>query len=182
MGLLMRMNERLAETEKELEEALQGKHGVSTSQPPETAPISTTAPPTTIVVVPLAVPASTTGTSASATTTAATTAVPDTSLSMEEMMKEIKALELQMAELKEAKEKLAKLEVNYDKSKMTVAEKTREVKALESKVKSLEKDLTLHKTLTEIKTILWTKIAQSITDQWRSIQTIYEQIELIEIA
>jgi len=63
-----------------------------------------------------------------------------------------------------------------------VAEKTREVKALENKVKSLEKDLTLHKTLSEIKTILWTKIGQSITDQWRSIQTIHEQIELIEIA
>ena len=97
-------------------------------------------------------------------------------------MEEIKALELQMAELKEAKEKLAKIEVNYDKSKITVAEKTREVKALENKIKSLEKDLTLHKTLTEIKTILWTKIGQSITDQWTSIQTIHDQIKLIGIA
>ena len=87
-----------------------------------------------------------------------------------------------MAELKEAKEKLAKLEVSYDRSKITVAEKTRDVKALENKVKSLEKDLTLHKPLSEIKTILWTKIGQSITDQWRSIQTINEEIEFIEIA
>jgi len=63
-----------------------------------------------------------------------------------------------------------------------VAEKTREVMALENKVKSLEKDLTLHKTLSEIKTILWTKIDQSIIDQWSSIQTIHEQIELIEMA
>ena len=54
--------------------------------------------------------------------------------------------------------------------------------ALENKVKSLEKDLTLHKTLSEIKTILWTKIDQSIIDQWSSIQTIHEQIELIEMA
>ena len=52
---------------------------------------------------------------------------------MEEMMKEIKDLEIQMAELKETKEKLAKIEVSCDKSKMTVAEKTREVKALENK-------------------------------------------------
>lgn len=52
-----------------------------------------------------------------------------------------------MAELKEAKEKLTKIEVRCDKSKIIVAEKTKEVKALESKVKSLEKDLTLHKTL-----------------------------------
>jgi len=46
----------------------------------------------------------------------------------------------------------------------------------------LEKYLTLHKTLAEIKTILWTKIGQSIPNQWRSIQTIHEKIELIEIA
>lgn len=97
-------------------------------------------------------------------------------------MKAVKELEVQMLELKEAKEKLAKLEVIYDKSKITVAEKTREIKALENKVKSLEKDLTLHKPLADIKTILWTKIGQSITNQWQSIQTIHEQIELIEIA
>jgi len=69
-----------------------------------------------------------------------------------------------MSELKETKEKLAKLEVSYDKSKITVAEETREVKALENKVKTLENDLTLHKPLADIKMILWTKIRQSITD------------------
>jgi len=87
-----------------------------------------------------------------------------------------------MAELKETKEKLAKIEVSYDKSKMTVAEKTREVKALENKIKALEKDLTLHRTLTEIKTILWDKIGQSIADQWTTIQIIFDQIELIGVA
>jgi len=182
VSLLMRMNERLAKTEKALEEALQGKHGELASQQSQTSPIVTTAPPTATATVPPTVLESIAGTSALATTTAATTTVLDASLSMEEMMKEIKALELQMAELKAAKEKLAKVEVSYDKSKITVAKKTREVKALETKVKSLEKDLTLHKTLAEIKIILWTKIGQSITDQWTSIQSIHDQIELIEIA
>ena len=65
---------------------------------------------------------------------------------------------------------------------MTIAEKTREVKALENKIKALEKDLTLHRTLTEIKTILWDKIGQSIVDQWTAIQTIFDQIELIGVA
>jgi len=32
------------------------------------------------------------------------------------------------------------------------------------------------------KTILWAKIGQSITNQWQSIQTIHEQIELISMA
>ena len=65
---------------------------------------------------------------------------------------------------------------------MTVAEKTREVKALENKIKALEKDLTLHRTLTEIKTILWDNIGKAIVDQWTTIQTIFDQIELMEVA
>ena len=86
-------------------------------------------------------------------------------MSMQEMMRAVKELEIQMLELKEAKEKLAKLEVSYDKSKITVVEKTREIKALDNKIKYLEKELILHKTLLEIKSILWTKIGQSITYQ-----------------
>jgi len=77
---------------------------------------------------------------------------------MEDMMKAVKELEVQMTELKEAKEKLAKLEVSYDKSKMTVVEKTREINTLDNKIKALEKELTLDKTLVEIKEILWAKI------------------------
>ena len=45
-----------------------------------------------------------------------------------------------------------------------------------------KKDLTLHKPLADIKMILWTKIGQSITYQWRSIETMYEQMELIDRA
>jgi len=96
----MRMNERLTETEKELEQSLQGKQGVSTSQPPETTPISTTAPSTVTTTIPSTAPASTTGTSAADTLEATTTIVSDTSMSMQNMVEEIKALELQMAELK----------------------------------------------------------------------------------
>lgn len=65
---------------------------------------------------------------------------------------------------------------------MSVAEKTREIKALNDKIKALEKELALDKTLAEIKKILWGKINQSITGQWRSIQTMYEQVELIGLA
>jgi len=96
-------------------------------------------------------------------------------MSMEEMMKVVKELEIQMTELKEAKEKLTKLEASYDKSKMTVVEKKREITTLDNKIKSLEKELTLDKTLAEIKKILWAKIGQCITDQWQSIQTIHER-------
>ncbi len=91
-------------------------------------------------------------------------------------------LKLQVLELNEAKEMLAKLQISYDKSKMTVVEKTTGVKALENKVKALENDLSLDKPLEEIKGILWANINQSICNVWRSIQVIYEYIDLIAAA
>ena len=70
-----------------------------------------------------------------------------------------------MVELKDAKCKLAQLEEKYDKSKQHLAERTREVRALEKRIKDLEKKLTMSKVITEVKRILWAKIGQSITDQ-----------------
>ena len=89
-------------------------------------------------------------------------------------MKAVKELKAQVTEINDAKDRLAKLETSYDKSKMTVEEKQREIKALEAKVKTLEKELLLGKTLPEIKKIIWVKIGQSIQDQWRLIQAIFE--------
>ena len=177
MDLLMRMNERLSETEQELEKAIREKQGESTSQPSQIAPTITTAPPTVTTTVPPTGPASTAGTLATTTT-----AGSSTTMTTKELIKIMEELKLQVSEMKETKEKLAKLEINYDKSKMTVAERTREEKALENKVKALEKDLSLDKPMGEIKGILWANISQSIRDVWRSIQTIYEQIDLIVVA
>ena len=53
---------------------------------------------------------------------------------------------------------------------------------LENKVKSLEKDLTFDKPLSEIKKILWANITQSINYAWPSIQIIFEQIDLVKLA
>ena len=69
-------------------------------------------------------------------------------------MKAVKELENQVTEINVAKEKQAKLEASYDKSKMTVAEKQREIKALVAKVKTLEMELMLGNTLAEIKRII----------------------------
>jgi len=184
----MRMHKRLIETEGALEASLQGRQEGLISQPTQISLTLGTAPPTVTTSVPPTDTTTTVATSALASTLATIPAAPTTAagkeacLSMEEMMKEIKTLELQMTELKEAKEKLAKIEERYEKSKMDVAEKTRTIKTLEKRIKDLEKDLTLNKTLAEIKKILWAKIGQSITDQWPSIKTIYEKLELINIA
>ena len=125
MDLLMKMNQRIIQMEQELEKALQGKQGESTSQPPETAPLVSMVPPTQAAAIPLVIPTSTTATSTIDATTATATTAPESSMSMEEMMKAVKELEVQVTKVKQTKEKLAKLEASYDKSKMTVAEKTR---------------------------------------------------------
>jgi len=46
----------------------------------------------------------------------------------------------------------------------------------------LEKDLSLHKPVGEIRGILWKNIIQSLSGVWRSIQVIYEHIDLIKVA
>lgn len=98
---------------------------------------------------------------------------------MQKLMNEIQVLEAQMNELKDAKEKLAHIEEKCDKSKQQVAEKTREAKTLERKIKELEKEMTMGKAITELKKIIWLKIGQSITDQWQYIETIHEQMDLL---
>jgi len=103
--LLMSLHKRLIETESALEASLQGRQGELTSQPIQTTQILTIAPPTATITVPPTGPTSEAGTSSSAPVSATTIATKEqeTSLSMEGMMKEIKALEVQMVELKEAK-------------------------------------------------------------------------------
>ena len=118
-------------------------------------------------------------TSAPATSAPATTSEQAPSLDMQKMMKEIQVLEAQMAELNQTKEKLATINEKYDKSKQSVAEKAREVKALKEKIKELEKELSLDNVVAEIRKVLWAKIGQSITDQWQYIETIHEHIDLI---
>lgn len=161
MELLLVMNQRILQMEAELEKALQDKQGESASQPPQTSTTLGPAPPTQVAAAPPSIPAPTTATSATRAATEATTAA-ESSMSMEDLMKAVKELETQVTEINDAKDRLAKMETSYDKSKITVAEKQREIKALEAKVKTLEKELLLGKTLAEIKKIIWAKIGQSI--------------------
>jgi len=173
MDLMMKLNQRVIDLEGELEKAIQRRQGELASQPPQTVPTGVAVPPA--AATPPTIPATTTATDA----TAATTTVLESSMSMDELTKAIKELELQATKIKEAKERLAKLEEKHDKSKMIVAEQSREIKALKDRVKTLVKELSLDRTLAEIKKILWAKINQSITSQWRSVQAMYEQVELL---
>ena len=150
--------------EKELEGALQDKQVESTLQTPPTD--STTATTSGAAVAP---------TTEAAGTTAATDAHP----SVEELTKVVKAMELQADEIRKAKEKLAEIDAKYDQSKITVAEQGRQIKAQKDKIKALEKELHMESTMADIKRILWGKITQAITKQWKSIKTMHEHMDLI---
>ena len=92
------------------------------------------------------------------TTTTGTTPAGISSLSTEELIKSMEEMKLQVLELQKVKEQYVTLEQRYDLSKINFAEKVREIKGLEQKVKSLEKDLTFDKPLENIKNILWINI------------------------
>lgn len=92
MDLLIKMNERLAEKEKALEEALQGKRGDLASQPSQTAPIVTVAPPTITTAVPPTVP-----TSIEPSTSTTTVAGISTTMTTEELIKAMEDLRLHVS-------------------------------------------------------------------------------------
>jgi len=108
-----------------------------------------------------------------ATTTTGTAQVGSTGLSPDELVKSMEEFKLQVTKLQKVKEQCATLEQSYDISKINVAERKREIKGLEQRVKSLEQDLTFEKPLIEIRKILWANITQSINDVWPSIQIIF---------
>lgn len=168
-AMLVTLHKRLVETEGALEAALKHKEGEQVSQPPQQVINLEDIPQ---VIIPPPERTSEAGPSAPAPEQAP-------SLDMQNMRKELEALEAQMAELKVAKEKLATLEEKYDKSKQNVAERTREIRTLEKKIKELESELTMNKTIVDVKKILWAKIGQSIIDQWQSIETVHEQMSLL---
>jgi len=170
---LVQTEGKLVETEAALDATLQQKEGGQASQPPQQV-INLEEPPQSVIP-----PTGQTVETAPATSAPTPTTEQSPSLDMQKLMKEIEVLEAQMAELNEAKDKLATVNERYDKSKQTVAEKGREVKALKEKIKELEKELTLDKVVAEIKKVLWANIGQSITDQWQYIETIHEHMELI---
>ena len=170
---LIQTQEKLGESEAALQAALHQKEGGQTSQPPPEIinldkPPQATDPPTQ--------QAERASPSTSATEPP-TEQAP--SLDMQKMKREIELLEAQMAELNQTKEKLATVNERYDKSKQSVAEKGREIKALKERIKELETELTLDKVTAELKRVIWLNIGQSITDQWHYIETMYEHMDLI---
>jgi len=181
-NLVLKHNEQLKETEQELEKSLKDKEGESTSQPPNVILVVSTAVTSTLGIALAPNVLAVTTEAVAAKKIASTTQAGMRGLSPDELVKSMEELKLQVTELQKVKEQYATLEQRYDLSKINVAERKRESKGLEQRVKSLEKNLTFNKHLTEIRKILWANITQSINDVWPSIQIIFEQIDLVKAA
>ena len=149
------MTERLNETEKELEKALQEQEIIK-----QTSITGTTTTEQQIQ----------------------SSQVNTAGLNSDELIKQMESLQLRVTKIQETKLQLVKLEEKYDTSKKTAADNTREIKRLEKLVQALEKDLSLEKPLNEINDILWGNIIELIKGIWPSIQAIFEQNELVKIA
>ena len=161
MDLLLKMNERLDETEKELEQALKNKESI----------------------IPVVTTQADTGTGTSAEGHQKESAQVNTlNPNSDELAKQMESLKLRVSKLQTTKLQLTNLEQKYDVSKKTVADQTREVKRLEKLVKALEKDLALDMPLKQINEILWNNIKQSIKEIWSSVQIIFEQNDLVKLA
>jgi len=177
MDLVLKLNEQLKDTEQELQKPLQSRQSESNSQPQNVVRVVSIAVPSTLVTslapnFPLATVETieVTGTSQVGTSSQIT----------EELIKSIEEMKLQFFELQKVKEKFITLEQKYDVSKFNFAEEVRKNKSLSQQVKTLEKDLTFKKPLTNIRKILWTNITQSINYVWSSIQIIFEWINLVK--
>lgn len=114
MDLLLKLNERLNDTEQALEKSLKDKQGESTSHPLDVTPIASTTVPSTlgIALAPNIVAATTkviTG-----TTTTRTSQGSSANLSTEELIKAMEDMRLQVSELKQVKEQLVKMERDYN--------------------------------------------------------------------
>lgn len=140
---------------------MKDKQGESTSQPSNVILVVSTVVPSTLGVALAPNITTVTAEAITGTTTIGVVGVTQgnmANLSTEELIKSIEDLKRQVSELNTVKEQYANLEQRYDLSKISAAEKTREIKVLENKMKSLEKGLTFDKPLSEIKKILWNNI------------------------
>ena len=178
MDLVLKLNDQLKETEKELDNLIQSKQSELASTPQTAIPtVSTTVPSTLVASLAPTVPPTTSmlviGTSTSAGTSTEKTT---------ELVKSMEEITIQATELKRLKEKVTSLETDYKLAKIMHKEEVKKAARISESLKAMEKDLTLKEPLGQAKELLWANIIHSVNDIWQSIQVIFEEIELIKMA
>lgn len=178
MGLVLKLNDQLKETQKELDKLIQCKQSELATTPHTVIPtvfttlhsrlatsLAPTVPPATTMLV--------TGTSTSAGTSTKKTA---------KLVKAMEEMTIQATELKTLREKVSSLEIDYKFAQIQQKEEAQKIQRMGERIKILENDLTLQEPLGDIKEMLQANIIDFVNDVWPSIQVIFQQTELVKVA
>ena len=143
MDLVLKLNDQLKETEKELDTLIQSKQS-------ELATTSTTAIPTVTTIVPSTLVASLAPTTPPATALPVTTESITAGTSTKETTELVKAMEemsIHSTKLRRLREKVAILDTDCNLTQIHQREETQKALRMGEKIKVLEKYLTLQKPL-----------------------------------
>jgi len=114
---------------------------------------------------------------------AASTSAKSTSRDEEKkLIKDMEDMSIQTTDMNKFKEKVRSLETNYKLAKIMHKNEVQKSTRMSERLKAMEKDLTLKEPLGEAKELLWANIIDSVNDIWPSIQVIFKQVQLINMA
>ena len=117
----------------------------------------------------------------------ATTSQTESSTSQEQqtndarhIFKEMEEMTSKTNEINSLKKKIQNMEVSNKAALINANNYEQKAKILEEQVKGLQNDLSFTTQISYIRNHLWTNIIEAIHLQWPSIQTIYEQRNLLD--
>lgn len=163
MDLVLKLNDQLKETEKELETLIHLKQS-------DLATNSIAIIPTLSTIVPSTLAASLAPTAPLATalpiTIESTTSAGTSTKKATELIKVMEEMSIQATKLKKLKEKVASLETDCKLAQIHQREETQKAQRMGEKIKVLEKYLTLQKPLGQTKEMLQANIIDFVNDIW----------------
>lgn len=176
--LVLKLNDQLKETEKELYRLIQSKQNELNTTPQNVIPTVSTAVPSTLAasLAPIVPPATTMPVTDTSTSTGTSTEKTT------ELLKAMEEVTIQATELKMHKEKASSLETDCKLAQIQWKEEAQKSQRMGERIKILEKDLTLQQPLGDIEENLQANIIDSINDVWPSIQVSFQQAELVNVA
>lgn len=171
MDLVLKSNDQLKESEKELENLIQSKQSELATTPQTVIPTVSTSVTSTLATslaptIPTVIALLVLGTTSAIGTS---TSIGITTEKTDELVKVMEQMSIQATKLKKLREKVTSLETSCSLAQIQHKEETRKNQRMVEIIRILENDLTLEKPLGDIKDILWTNIIHSINDIWPSI-------------
>lgn len=172
MDLVLKLNDQLEETEKELGALIKMKQSDLATTSKDVIPVVSTIVPSTLAasLARTAPPATT-----FLVTTNSTTAAGASGEKAVELVKAMEGMSIQAMEINKLRENVASLEPGYKLAQFMQRKEAENAQRISERIKVLEKDLTLEKPLGKTKEMLWANIIDFVNDILPSIQVIFKQ-------